>query len=227
MDSLHSHHCQNLERKAMVHDKTRCYSLRITYTTYKLIKLINKLFYSNCINLTIDAQDTERDVSILPSMYIGNMLAFYITSIIKTRDDEIQFEEAVESLIERTKPSTGESVTLHLKDYKLVIGVANNYSINENYHKHGVRLTQYAKTTHGDIQVSYIDIDYNHENGLLNMYLIYLTDSSQEEREVGRIIKEVIFKDRENRPDYYLNKLLQEKFKTDQLQSFKASWVKK
>lgn len=217
-----------LKRKIELKDKRKYHSVLIMDATYKLTKLINELFPQDYIGLTIDTREDEYSTGVLPSMYIGNIIAFYIASIIKAQDDEIQFEEAVDSLIDKSKPSTREHVTVYSKDYEFVIDVLNNYrTIYENTCTTRMYLLHYKKVHHECTLTFILEINHNTEKKILDIKLRYTAEASPKEITIGKSIEEALFKDRKNRTDYYLNKLLQEKVKTDQLQSSKASWSKK
>ena len=227
-EALNKYQDLALKRKMELKDKKRYHSVLIMDAIYKLTKLINELFPQDYIGLTIDTREDENSTGVLPSMYIGNTIAFYIASIIGAQEDEIQFEVAVDNLIEKSKPSTREHVTIHSEGYEFIIDVLNNYStIYENSCTTRMHLLHYKRVHHECTLTSILEINHNVENSILDIKLIYTAEASPKEIAIGKSIEEALFKDRKNRPDYYLNKLLQEKAKTDSLPSYKVSWSKK
>lgn len=228
---------QNSVRKALLGDKLILCSNRLLNTIYKLVQLIDKLFYNRKIRLTVNQQDNIIYTNMFLSMHIGHIILNYIGEFLDNSDGEYKFESAVDSIIEQLESSTEASTTMELhtiwglgqEDYISEIKSTNNHKLGNGEYDSSIHLIQYRRRKSNHDYVSSLDIEPDKEEDILNIILNFSKEASKKEIEIGRRIIALMPYGYIAKQKYYNDNLKREagNLQDTKNKPTKATWSKK
>ena len=217
---------QNSVRKALLGDKLILCSNRLSNTIYKLVQLIDKLFYNRKIRLTVNQQD---------NIIYTNMILNYIGEFLDNSGGEYKFESAVDSIIEQLESSTEASTTMELhtiwglgqEDYISEINSTNNHKLGNGEYGSSIHLTQYRRRKNNYDYVSSLDVEPDKED-ILNIILNFSKEASKKEMEIGMRIIALMPYGHIAKQKYYKDNLKRETHNLQDTQNkpTKATWSK-